>query len=90
VALQLLAFLRMAQDFESMLKEIFGEPRSRLTQFQGDQVKKLTAKLHEIAREAVKDELTKLTSEITDLKTRLARLESERAQAAADSVESSF
>lgn len=80
----------MAQDFETMLKEIFGEPLSRLTQFQGDQVKKLTAKLHEIARDAVKDELTKLTSEIADLRTRLARLESERAQAAADSVEPSF
>ena len=80
----------MAQDFESMLKEIFGEPLSRLTQFQGEQVKKLTAKLHEIAREAVKDEMAKLTAEISDLQIRLSRLEAERARAAADSVEPSF
>jgi predicted nuclease with TOPRIM domain len=76
----------MAQDFESMLKEIFGEPLSRLTQFQTDQVKRLTAKLQEIAREAVKDELTRLHTEIGDLRTRLERLEAERAQAAADTT----
>ena len=45
----------MAQDFEQTLREIFGEQISRLSQFQSDQVKKLNAKLHEIAREAVKD-----------------------------------
>ena len=76
----------MAQDFEQMLKEIFGEPLSRLGQFQSDQVKRLTSKLQEIAREAVKDELTKLHTEIGDLRTRLTRLEEERAQAAADTT----
>ena len=76
----------MAQDFEQMLKEIFGEPLSRLGQFQSDQVKRLTSKLQEIAREAVKEELTKLHTEIGDLKERLTRLEAERAQAAADTT----
>lgn len=80
----------MAQDFESLLKDIFGEPLSRLTQFQSDQVAKLTARLQEIAREAVKDDLTKLQQEVAELRSRLARLEEERAQAAADSLESSF
>lgn len=80
----------MAQDFEQLLKDVFGEPLSRLTQFQSDQLGKLTSRLQDIAREAVKDDLTRLTTEVADLRTRLARLEQERAQAAADSLETSF
>ena len=79
----------MAQDFESLLKDIFGEPLSRLSQFQSDQLGKLTARLQDIAREAVKDDFTKLQQEVTELRTRLARIEQERAQAAADSLEAS-
>jgi uncharacterized protein YPO0396 len=80
----------MAQDFEQLLKDVFGEPLSRLTQFQSDQLAKLTARLHDIAREAVKEDVTKLQQEVTDLRNRLARIEQERAQAAADSLETSF
>jgi uncharacterized protein YPO0396 len=80
----------MAQDFESLLKDVFGEPLSRLTQFQSDQLGKLTARLQEIAREAVKEDLARLGTEVTELRTRLARLEEERAQKAADSLEASF
>ena len=80
----------MAQDFETLLKDIFGEPLSRLTQFQSDQLGKLTARLQEIAREAVKEDLTRMQQELTDLRSRLARIEQERAQAAADSLETSF
>lgn len=80
----------MAQDFEQMLKEIFGEPVSRLTQFSSDQMQKLTSKLNELAREAVSEELTKLRTEISELRSRLTVLENERAQQAAESVESSF
>ncbi|HEX6085493.1 MAG TPA: hypothetical protein VF266_13270 [Thermoanaerobaculia bacterium] len=80
----------MAQDFETLLKDVFGEPLSRLTQFQSDQLGKLTARLQEIAREAVKEDFTKMQQEITDLRSRLARIEQERAQAAADSIETSF
>jgi polyhydroxyalkanoate synthesis regulator phasin len=80
----------MAQDFEQLLKDIFGEPLSRLNQFQSDQLGKLTTRLQDIAREAVKDDLTRLTTEITELRTRLARLEEERAENAAESLESNF
>lgn len=80
----------MAQDFETLLKDVFGEPLSRLTNFQQDQMKKLTDRVQEIAREAVKDDLTKLHTEVAELRSRLARLEQERAQAAADSLETSF
>jgi len=80
----------MAQDFETLLKDIFGEPLSKLSQFQSDQLGKLTTRLQDIAREAVKDDLTKLQQEVAELRTRLARIEEERAQAAADSLETSF
>lgn len=76
----------MAQDFETLLKDLFGEPLARLNQFQTDQMSRLMTKLQEVAREAVKDDLTRLQTEIGELRTRLARLEQERAEAAADSV----
>ena len=80
----------MAQDFEQLLKDVFGEPLSRLSQFQSDQLGKLTSRLQDIAREAVKDDIAKLHGELNDLRTRLATLERERAQHAADSLEQSF
>jgi uncharacterized protein YPO0396 len=80
----------MPQDIEQLLKEIFGESLSRLSQFQADQLGKLTTKLQELAREALKDELTKLHAEIGELRARVAILEQERAEHAADSLESSF
>ena len=80
----------MAQDFESLFKDIFGEPLSRITQFQSDQLGKLTSRLQDMAREAVKEDITKLQHEVTELRSRLARIEQERAQAAADSLETSF
>ncbi|HEX2835662.1 MAG TPA: hypothetical protein VHW00_21795 [Thermoanaerobaculia bacterium] len=80
----------MAQDFEQLFKDIFGEPLSKLSQFQSDQLAKLTARLQDIARDAVKDDLTKLQLEVTELRSRLARIEQERVQAAADSLETSF
>jgi len=80
----------MPQDFESLLKDVFGEPLSRLSQFQSDQLGKLTSRIQELAREAVKDDFAKLQHEVTELRNRLARIEQERAQAAADSLETSF
>jgi predicted nuclease with TOPRIM domain len=62
----------MAQDFEQLFK---------------DQLGKITGRLQDIAREAVKDDLTKLHSEVSELRSRLALLEKERAQHAADSLE---
>lgn len=75
----------MAQDFVQLLKDIF--PLSNLTQFQADQLTKLTNRLQEIAREAVKDDFTKLHTEIAELRARLATLEKERALHASDSLE---
>jgi predicted nuclease with TOPRIM domain len=80
----------MANDFEQLLRDVFGEPLNKLNQFQADQVKKLQTRLQELAREAVRDELTKLHAEITEIRNRVAILEAERVRAAAESVESSF
>ncbi|HUP47707.1 MAG TPA: hypothetical protein VNA04_02850 [Thermoanaerobaculia bacterium] len=80
----------MPHDFEQLLKDVFGESLAKLTQFQKEQADRLMGKLQEIAREAVKDELVRLHSEIGELQSRLTRLEQERAEAAADSVETSF
>ena len=90
VALQLLAPPGMSSDLEQLLKDLFSEPLNRLNQFQSEQVKRLQAKLQELAREAVKDELTKLHTEVAELRARVVTLEAERAQAAADSIQSSF
>jgi gas vesicle protein len=90
VALQLLANSFMANDFEQLLKDVFGDQISRLSQFQSDQVKRLQSKLTEIAREAIKDDLAKLQNEIIDLRARIATLEAERVKTAAESLGSSF
>jgi hypothetical protein len=65
----------MTLDFEQLFSEQLG---------------KVTSRLQDIAREAVKDDIGKLQHEITELRARLARLEQERAEAAAESLEASF
>jgi polyhydroxyalkanoate synthesis regulator phasin len=80
----------MAQDLEHFLKELFGEPLSRLNKLQSDQMERLMKKLHEIAREAVKEDIARLHTEVAELRARLAVLENERAQAAAEAVQPSF
>ena len=76
----------MPTDFEQLLKDVFGESFNRLSSFQSEQVKRLQGKLHEIAREAIKEELAKLQGEITDLRARLTVLEAERIAQSADQV----
>ena len=76
----------MAQDFESMLREVLGDSWNKLTQFQGDQVKKLTNRFSDLTREAMKDELARLHADLNDLRARVAQLEAERAEKAAESV----
>lgn len=76
----------MAQDLDQLLKDLLGEPLSRLNQFQSDQMKKLSAKATEIAREALKDDIVRLQSEINDLRARVAELEAERVRASAEQV----
>jgi ATP/maltotriose-dependent transcriptional regulator MalT len=80
----------MAQDFESMLREVLGDSWNKLTQFQSDQVQKLTNRFSDLTREAMKDELARLHADLTDLRARVAQLEAERAEKAAESVESSL
>jgi hypothetical protein len=76
----------MAQDFEQLLKDVFGEPLSKISQYSTEQRQRMQAKLQEFAREAIKDELAKLHQEIAELRARMAVLESERVQASADQV----
>ena len=76
----------MANDFEQLLKDIFGDPLNRLTQFSSDQTQRIQTRLQEFAREALHDELSKLRTEVSDLRERVATLEKERVQDAAELV----
>jgi cell division protein FtsB len=76
----------MPNDFEQLLKDIFGEPLNKLSQFSSDQTQKLQSRLQEFAREALKEELAKLHAEVVDLRVRVAELEKEKVQDAAEMV----
>jgi gas vesicle protein len=76
----------MPNDFEQLLKDLFGEPLNRLTQFSSDQTQRMQTRLQEFAREAVKEELAKIHTELNDLRERVAELERERADNAANLV----
>jgi predicted nuclease with TOPRIM domain len=76
----------MPNDFEQLLKDLFGEPLNRLTQYSSEQTQRLQTRLQEFAREAVKEELTKLHTEVNDLRQRVAELERERSDNAANLV----
>ena len=76
----------MPNDFEQLLKDLFGEPLNRLTQFSSEQTQRMQTRLQEFVREAVKDELTKIHTELNDLRERVAELEKERVDNAADLV----
>jgi hypothetical protein len=73
-------------ELDQFIREVFGDSVARLSQFQGDQMKKVVAKVQEIAREGVKDEVARLQSEVTDLRSRVAMLEAERVEKAAEEV----
>jgi len=73
-----------------MLRDVLGDSWNKLTQFQGDQVKKLTNRFSDLTREAMKDELAKLHADLNDLRARVAQLEAERAEKAAESVQESL
>ena len=76
----------MAQDFEQFLKDIFGEPLSRISQYSSEQMQRMQTRMQEFAREVLKDELSKLHQEVAELRARVAVLENERVQASADQV----
>jgi hypothetical protein len=63
-------------DLEQTLREIFGDSVDRLSRFQADQIKRLNDKVRELARESIRDDLARLEREITELKSRIAALES--------------
>ena len=77
----------MPSDFEQTLKDIFDESINRISGFQHEQMAKLLGKLQEIARQAVKDDLTRLQTEVNELRARVTVLETERAEAASESVD---
>jgi polyhydroxyalkanoate synthesis regulator phasin len=76
----------MPNDFEQLLKDLFGEPLNRLSQFSSDQTQRIQTRLQEFIHDAVKDELSKLHAEVNDLRARVAELEKERVVDAAESV----
>ena len=68
----------MPNDFEQLMKDLFGEPLNKLSQFSSDQTQKLQTRLQEFARDALKEELAKLHAEVADLRARVAELEKEK------------
>jgi cell division protein FtsB len=76
----------MPNDFEQLLKDLFGDSLNRLTQFSSEQTQRLQARFQSLAREALKDELTKLHTEINDLHARVAELEKGKIDEAAETV----
>jgi polyhydroxyalkanoate synthesis regulator phasin len=80
----------MPTDFEQVLKDVFGEPLSILGQLSREQLQKLQTRLQEYIRECMREETSRLHTELTELRARVATLEAERAQNAAESLESSF
>lgn len=77
-------------EFETMLKDLLSGPLGRLDQMQKEQVGRLMGKAQDLAREAVREDLLRVTSELADLRARVARLEAERAESASESVEGGF
>ena len=65
-------------ELESMLRDLLGGPLGRLDQLQKEQVSRLMTKAQDLAREAVRDDLQRLGTEVADLRERVARLEAER------------
>lgn len=76
----------MANDFEQTLREMFGESWNRLSQFQSDQIKKLTERVHHVAREAVREELGQLQAELGELRKRVIVLETDREERAVEEL----
>lgn len=76
----------MANDFEQTLREMFGESWNRLSQFQSDQIKKLTEKVHHVAREAVREDLANLQAEVAELRKRVIVLETDRGERAVEEL----
>ncbi|HVT44012.1 MAG TPA: hypothetical protein VMT00_06455 [Thermoanaerobaculia bacterium] len=80
----------MANEIEQMLREMFGESWNKLTKFQSEQVAKITSRVEDLARAAVRDDLARLASEVAELERRVAMLEEERVKTAAEGTQANF
>jgi len=67
----------MPNDFEQLLKDLFGEPLNRLSQYSSEQTQRIQTRIQDFIREAVKEELGKVHAELNDLRARVAELEKE-------------
>jgi polyhydroxyalkanoate synthesis regulator phasin len=76
----------MPTDFEQLLKDVFGDSLDRLTQLSSEQKQRLQSRLQDMARDALKEDLTKLHTEVNDLRERVATLEKEKIDDAAETV----
>lgn len=63
------------KEFEKFMKDVFGESVDRVKHFRDDQVKKIEGKLHELARDAVADEISTLRTKVETLEHKIATLE---------------
>lgn len=68
------------EEFESTVRELFGESVTKMSEFRDEQIDRLEKKIQEIAHEGMKDELNRMSSEILDLRRRIQSLEHERAE----------
>lgn len=63
------------KEFEKFMKDVFGESVDRVKHFRDDQVKRIEGKLHEVARDAVADEISTLRTKVETLEHKIATLE---------------
>lgn len=68
-------------DLETTIRELLGDSINRLDQFQKEQVAKITRKVEDFTRSAIREEIQRMEGEIADLRARIARLEAERVEA---------
>ncbi|MBW3564462.1 MAG: hypothetical protein KY459_07040 [Acidobacteria bacterium] len=63
------------KEFEKFMRDVFGESVDKVKHFRDDQVKRVEGKLHELARDAVADEISTLRTKIEALEHKIATLE---------------
>jgi polyhydroxyalkanoate synthesis regulator phasin len=67
-------------EFESFMRDVFGEPIGRFEKFRDDQWAKIEEKLGDLAKEAVHPEMSSMAKRLDLLEQRLSALEQERAE----------
>ena len=64
------------KEFEKFLRDVFGDSVDKVKHFRDGQVSRIESKLHELARDAVADEIGTLKTRIETLEVKIATLES--------------